>query len=246
MQKELYERIGILEDNEIISGKVADYARKIVDYILFRCPGVPQDKMEMFVTHLAMAGKRAEERTEENPLDEGILAAVKTEVVFPKAVEIRDRILSMTDIVFSETEKDFLSVYLCSFVIKEVGNMRIVVGGQIDKEEIAGLVKKQLGDGAEVTVKGDLDAAMGMKSGIYDYYVGACNTGGGGALAMALALLGKARCATISMPGHVKSDEEIEEEVKTGKVAFGFTAQHKEEVLPVLLNAFVQKARGTL
>ncbi|MEG0989191.1 MAG: DUF2620 domain-containing protein, partial [Clostridium sp.] len=170
----------------------------------------------------------------------------KTDAVFPEAVEIRDRILSMTDIVFSETEKDFLSVYLCSFVIKEVGNMRIVVGGQIDKEEIAGLVKKQLGDGAEVTVKGDLDAAMGMKSGNYDYYVGACNTGGGGALAMALALLGKARCATISMPGHVKSDEEIEEEVKTGKVAFGFTAQHKEEVLPVLLNAFVQKARGTL
>ncbi|MEG1877850.1 MAG: DUF2620 family protein [Lachnospiraceae bacterium] len=36
----------------------------------------------------------------------------------------------------------------------------------------------------------------------------------------------------------------MEEEVKAGKVAFGFTAQHKEEVLPVLLNALAKKDRG--
>lgn len=124
--------------------------------------------------------------------------------------------------------------------------MRIVVGGQIDKEEIAAIVKKQLGEQAEVTVKGDLDATMGMKSGAYDYYVGACNTGGGGALAMALALLGKNKCATVSMPGQIKSDDEIIAEVKNGKVAFGFTAQHKEAVLPVLLDAFVKHEGGTL
>ncbi len=124
--------------------------------------------------------------------------------------------------------------------------MKIVVGGQIDKEEIASLIRKQLGDAAEVTVKGDLEATMGMKSGQYDYYVGACNTGGGGALAMALALLGKANCATVSMPGNIRSDEEIRDEVRSGKIAFGFTAQHKEAVLPVLLDAFVKKEEGTL
>ena len=57
--------------------------------------------------------------------------------------------------------------------------MKIVVGGQIDKEDIASIVRKELGDQAEVTVKGDLDATMGMKAGQYDYYLGACNTGGG-------------------------------------------------------------------
>ena len=56
--------------------------------------------------------------------------------------------------------------------------MKIVVGGQIDKEDIASIVRKELGDQAEVTVKGDLDATMGMKAGQYDYYLGACNTGG--------------------------------------------------------------------
>ena len=124
--------------------------------------------------------------------------------------------------------------------------MRIVVGGQIDKEEIAAIVREQLGDQAEVTVKGDLDATMGMKAGSYDYYIGACNTGGGGALAMALALLGKNSCATISMPGQIRSNEEIEQEVKAGKVAFGFTAQHKDEVLPVLLRAMVNHKGGAV
>ncbi len=124
--------------------------------------------------------------------------------------------------------------------------MKIVVGGQIDKQDIAKMVTDQLKDQAEVTVKGDLDATMGMKSGLYDYYVGACNTGGGGALAMALALLGKDKCATISRPGHICSEEEIRSEVKNGKVAFGFTAQHKETVLPILLQAITEKEGGTL
>ena len=68
--------------------------------------------------------------------------------------------------------------------------VRIVVGGQINKREIADFTCQFLGDKATVDVKGDLDAAMAMKAGQYDYYIGACNTGGGGALALALSLLG--------------------------------------------------------
>ena len=36
--------------------------------------------------------------------------------------------------------------------------MKIVVGGQIDKQDIANIIKAELGEEAEVTVKGDLDA----------------------------------------------------------------------------------------
>ncbi len=124
--------------------------------------------------------------------------------------------------------------------------MKIVVGGQIDKKEIAMMITQILGDEIQVDVMGDLDATMAMKAGKYDYYVGACNTGGGGALAMALALLGKAKCATLSMTASIRSDEEIRREVSDGKVAFGFTAQHKENVLPVLLHALVDKEGGKL
>ena len=118
---------------------------------------------------------------------------------------------------------------------------KIVVGGQINKEEIAKFTEGIVGGKASVEVKSDLDAAMALKAGQYDYYVGACNTGGGGALAMAMAIAGADICATISMPGKVFPDDVIVGEVKAGKKAFGFTAQHAEQVLPVLLNAIMEK-----
>ncbi len=118
--------------------------------------------------------------------------------------------------------------------------MRIVVGGQLDKQEIADFIKGAIKD-SHVEVKNDLDAVMAIKSGSFDYYVGACNTGGGGALAMALALLGKDKCETLSMPGVVKSEEEIVNAVNSNKIAFGFTAQHRDQILPVLCKALFEK-----
>lgn len=121
--------------------------------------------------------------------------------------------------------------------------LRIVVGGQISKKEIHDFIDNFYHGDVELAIKNDLDAVTAMKTGQYDYYVGACNTGGGGALAMAMALLGKDKCQTISMPGKISSDEEIKAAVDAGKVAFGFTAQHAENVLPVLLTALKEKAK---
>lgn len=112
---------------------------------------------------------------------------------------------------------------------------RIVIGGQIDKERLAEIVRKICGEKAVVTVKTDIEAAMDVKTNMADYYLGACNTGGGGALAMAIALLGASNCATVSMPGNIKSDDEIKAEIASGKKAFGFTAQHIDTVVPVIL-----------
>ena len=112
---------------------------------------------------------------------------------------------------------------------------KIVVGGQIDKEEVKALVLQYGLPEDSVEVKSDLDAAMAIKSGTADYYIGACNTGGGGALAMALALLGRDNCVTVSMPGKIMPEEEIRENVRSGKKAFGFTAQHKNDVVPIIM-----------
>ncbi|WP_027631787.1 DUF2620 domain-containing protein [Clostridium hydrogeniformans] len=114
--------------------------------------------------------------------------------------------------------------------------VRIVIGGQIDKEKVADITRKIAGDRAVVTVKSDLEAAMDVKTGAADYYLGACNTGGGGALAMAIAMLTMSLCATVSMPGNIRSNEDIEKEIEAGKKAFGFTPQHAEQVIPVILN----------
>jgi hypothetical protein len=116
--------------------------------------------------------------------------------------------------------------------------LSIVVGGQISKDEILKFIQEYLKDiELKIIIKGDLDAVNLVKKGEYQYYVGACNTGGGGALAMAMALLGRNKCQTISMPGKVYADEDIRNAVNEGKIAFGFTAQHFKQVLPVLLDS---------
>ncbi len=112
--------------------------------------------------------------------------------------------------------------------------MKIVIGGQIEKEEIRKLVEKNMKDGVEIIVKSDLDAAMDLQAGNVDFYIGACNTGGGGALAMAIALAGADKCVTLSMPGNVMSEEEIIKEVNSGKKAFGFTAQDRNFIVPII------------
>lgn len=113
--------------------------------------------------------------------------------------------------------------------------LRIVIGGQMEKQKVADITMKIAGDKAKVEIKNDIEAAMAIKTGAADYYLGACNTGGGGALAMAIALLGMPQCATISMPGLIKTEEEIKREVESGKKAYGFTAQHAEAVIPIIL-----------
>lgn len=120
--------------------------------------------------------------------------------------------------------------------------LRVVVGGQVNKQEIYNFIQRYLGESnVELSIKNDLEAVSALKNGKFDFYVGACNTGGGGALAMAMALLGNQLCKTISMPGKIFPDEEIIKAVNEGKVAFGFVDQHAEKVLPVLLDAIVNK-----
>jgi hypothetical protein len=55
--------------------------------------------------------------------------------------------------------------------------MRIVIGGQVEREALADLVKTIGGDRVEVSVKNDIEAAMAVKTGAADYYLGACHTG---------------------------------------------------------------------
>jgi len=119
--------------------------------------------------------------------------------------------------------------------------IKVVVGGQIDKQQIADFVNNLGGDKVSVEIMGDIQAAMQVKNNLADYYIGACNTGGGGALSMAIALLGMGVCATLSMPGSIKTNEEIAAEVAAGKKAFGFTSQHIDTIMPVLMENLLAK-----
>lgn len=119
--------------------------------------------------------------------------------------------------------------------------MKIAVGGQIDKQKIADMVQELGKDQVSVCTDNDIQAAMLVKSGQADIYVGACNTGGGGALSMAIALLGMDKCSTLSMPGSLKTEDEILADVNDGKIAFGFTAQSLDDIVPPLMRALLGK-----
>ncbi len=112
---------------------------------------------------------------------------------------------------------------------------RLVVGGQMDKQLVEKLLKQHGGDKVSVVVKSDIEAALAIKTGQADYYFGACATGAGGALAMAIGIVGLDKCASVSIPGKVMSDAEMQKAVQSGKVAFGFTNYDAEKVIPVLL-----------
>ncbi|WP_348922577.1 DUF2620 domain-containing protein [Enterococcus rotai] len=118
---------------------------------------------------------------------------------------------------------------------------KIVIGGQIEKGAIEELLQKYGKGNYEITVKTDIDAAMALKNGTADYYFGACNTGGGGALAMAIALLGGDKTATLGMPGKTASEEEISQSVAAGKIAFGFTSQDMEFIISNVMKALESK-----
>ena len=110
----------------------------------------------------------------------------------------------------------------------------------MDKRIIADLLIEH-SPGSEVSVMSDIEATMSMKNKQADYYFGSCATGAGGALGIATGLLGKDRCVTVSMSGKILTQEEISTAVKAGKVAFGFVNYDAERVIPMILNAIINK-----
>lgn len=117
--------------------------------------------------------------------------------------------------------------------------MKIVVGGQLRKEEIKNLILN-LNPKVVVDIKSDMDAAFAIQSNEYDYYVGSCDTGGGGALAIAISLLGIDKARTISTQSSKKTKKEILEMLKNGVVAFGFVENQYEYSIKTLLECIME------
>jgi len=118
--------------------------------------------------------------------------------------------------------------------------MKLVIGGQLAQKEIETLVRKLAGDRIGISVKSDMAAAMDLRNGTADYYLGSCATGGGGSLAMAIALNGYDKCLTVAMPGKTLDDSEITAAIDRGVKAFGFVPQAMDAVVPVIVNHLLQ------
>jgi hypothetical protein len=101
------------------------------------------------------------------------------------------------------------------------------------------LIKKTIETSApgcfEVFIYNDMEAAMKVKSGQLDYYIGACNTGAGAALSIAIAVIGYNKSCTIAKPGIKAKEEQVAKMVADGKVAFGLSVEHIEHAVPMLI-----------
>jgi hypothetical protein len=120
--------------------------------------------------------------------------------------------------------------------------IRIDVGGLAAKE-MCSLVAEAGGDSVETRVVADIVGAREVAQGQADYYLGACATGGGGALAMAIAILGYGSCFTASMAGRPPKEQEIQKAVAEGKKAFGFTTDHLSSAVPMIVRAILAHDR---
>lgn len=101
------------------------------------------------------------------------------------------------------------------------------------------LIKKTIETAApgcfEVFIYNDMEAAMKVKSGQLDYYIGACNTGAGAALSIAIAVIGFNKSCTIAKPGIKAREDNVMRMVAEGKVAFGLSVEHIEHAVPLLV-----------
>lgn len=118
--------------------------------------------------------------------------------------------------------------------------IKINVGGLAAKEvvdKVAEVSKDLVTARAVADIVGVREVAQGKA----DYYFGACATGGGGALSMAIAILGYNNCFTVCTAGKSPKEDEIQEAVRSGKKAFGFTCDHVDSAVPMIIKAILVK-----
>jgi hypothetical protein len=113
------------------------------------------------------------------------------------------------------------------------------------KEQIARLVRENGAGAATAEVKSDFEAAAAIQQGTADYYIGACQSGAGGALAVATAILGPAKVARLSGVGTAGvSLAAVQEALDSGKRAFGVAHAHIDAAVPVIMEAILAKAQA--
>lgn len=110
--------------------------------------------------------------------------------------------------------------------------MKLIVGG-VGKVAAAKALESVLEPGDEVIVGTDMDAAIKLKTGAADYYLGTCHTGAGASLGVLVGMLGTDKCHTFGRT--VPTEAEIDSAVSTGAVAFGFSI---DQIDPVAVNIY--------
>ena len=117
---------------------------------------------------------------------------------------------------------------------------KIAIAG-LQREQIRDQIEAVAPDTFECHILTDMDGAMKVKSGEMDYFIGCCNTGAGGALAMAIAIIGYGQSCTIAKPAIRAKEAEVQQFIDKGYVAFGLSIEHIEHAVPMLTTLLAAK-----
>ena len=116
--------------------------------------------------------------------------------------------------------------------------IRIITAG-VDADTNVRLVTEAGGALVEAASAGDLQGARLVRSGVVDYYLGTCWSGGGGALAAATALLGAERVAIVATPGMSVDRARVETFLSEGRQAFGFPYEQSKAAISTIVKAIL-------
>ncbi|MEV3933701.1 DUF2620 domain-containing protein [Streptomyces sp. NPDC053728] len=116
---------------------------------------------------------------------------------------------------------------------------KILTGG-VGKVEVTRAVGALALDGLDIVPSSDMDAAMKLRVGQADYYLGTCHTGAGASLGVLVGLMGSAACHTFGRG--VPTEEEVTALLADGKKVFGFSMDQIDTIAPLMARAIA--ARG--
>lgn len=120
--------------------------------------------------------------------------------------------------------------------------IRIAVCG-MGRDRIATVAREAGGGQVETLSLTDFEAANAVKTGQADYYIGACQSGAGGALAVANALLGPALVTRLAGPGGAAPEpQQVSGALDEGKKAFGIVHTQIDVAVPLIVRALIQGA----
>jgi hypothetical protein len=116
--------------------------------------------------------------------------------------------------------------------------LRVAATG-LARQDVADVLRSL--DGFEVTQMSDIEAATALSGGAIDYAIGVCESGGGAALAMCIAILGADRCTNLSRMGRPVEHDAIPPLLDEGIRVFGVARDHVSTVVPALGRALVAR-----
>jgi predicted amino acid racemase len=114
---------------------------------------------------------------------------------------------------------------------------RILTGG-VGKTEVADAIERLALDGIEIAVSSDMEAAMKLRAGQADYYLGTCHTGAGASLGVLVGLMGSHACHTFGRT--IPTEHQVASLLAGGTKVFGFAIDQIDAATPVIARAIAR------